>query len=527
MQITSYSIATPGSQCISWDEPVDVSVTVKMDSSQQASASASSVLLVNLIFNNVYDFDGTNVQGAPGSFIVYDDYDISIGKGESKKFTSSANHQWKAPNPESFKWFSSGNRKYGDIFLELTGDGGTQRAYPCALCVKVDDNNMTDHALEVVKDSVITFLLSRLDPTIDSYSYSDGHALNPLGHFGAYVQNRSVPHMQFSVTLDPLDPSLTAVHKLTLTSPDGAPKDYESPDGAFVLDVPTQSGTYSWSYAVTDSAGNSAAQCGSFDVLAYAPPRFDTMTVQRYTESVDDEGKPIYIATDDGNHVWITVDAAVAQVAGKNAWTLKRLRDDTGGEITLLSGADGETIRRINDRALDSEVYSSLSTIGVTLSLSDFFETVERYEVILKAGGYAHITKNGTAVGMRSTATPEQKKFEVAEDHEGFFYGGVQSFGLEDICTESQQALGIEYGTTGANAISVPGDSTVNQTFTFSRPFSSPPVVIASRIDSRVAWSYVMFVRGTADETTCTISLTNGNSSTSTMGANWIAIGPR
>jgi hypothetical protein len=42
-----------------------------------------------------------------------------------------------------------------------------------------------------------------------------------------------------------------------------------------------------------------------------------------------------------------------------------------------------------------------------------------------KAGGYAHLEKYGFAVGMRTTATPDNKKFEVAADYSTYFYGPV------------------------------------------------------------------------------------------------------
>lgn len=271
----------------------------------------------------------------------------------------------------------------------------------------------------------MSYALYRIDPMIVKSTVSDDHERDPFGHFGAYVQNRSIPRLAFEAELDPIDPTLTAVHALKLILPDESQQVLTSEDGIFRMDSFARTGSYSWTYTVTDSVGNSASESGSFDVLAYSPPRFDALSIHRYTQSVDDEGNPVYTATDDGDRIWFTIDASVASLNGLNAWKLVRLRDDTQNEIDLLAGEDGERVLCVDDHTLDTSIYSPTSTIGVTLILSDFFETLERYEVILKAGGYLHVTKAGTAVGMRSTATPQQKKFEVAEDCEARFYGAA------------------------------------------------------------------------------------------------------
>lgn len=272
----------------------------------------------------------------------------------------------------------------------------------------------------------------------NGFTYSDEYnRMSPREMFGAYVQNLSYPRLTFDVALDP---GVTAVHKLRVTQPNGTVLELENADGVFDLATPpqgnfmdgsyqpgvpiAQAGTYRWAYTVTDSAGHSASEAGSFDALPYQAPRFNALTVQRYSESVDDEGNPVYTASADGNHVWISIDAEVSPLGGKNAWQLTRSVDyERGG--TLLSGADGERILHVNDRSLDSDEYAPDATYPITFVLHDqFLSTSVRVE-ILKAGGYMHITPNGVAVGQRSSGTPRAKRFEVAEDYEAIFYGGI------------------------------------------------------------------------------------------------------
>lgn len=385
----------------------------------------------------------------------------------------------------------------------------------------VADDSASMRSYFATKDNACTFLLYRLDPVINSYAYTDDHLLNPLAHFGTYVQNRSIPRLKFDVTLDPLDPTLTADHVLKLIAPNQSERVFTSEDGIFVLESLEQAGIYRWTYTVSDSAGNSASESGSFDVLAYSPPRFSALSVHRYTQSVDDEGNPTYTATDDGDRIWFTINADVAPVAGQNAWSIKRLRDDIGETVTLLSGADGDHISQINDRELDTSIYNPSKTIGITLILSDFFETIEQYDIILKAGGYLHVTKNGVAVGMRSTATPETKRFEVAKDYESRFYNGIDYFGGEEAKAKTRRSMGIEICSGKISITPSKSNTPASKKVTFPISFSGTPVVMVTAATT-VPGTTVTGVGAsgiTADECTIYVSRTN----TTKTNLHWFA----
>ena len=436
--------------------------TVTIQGTAYSSTGAIRCMCLRMI--DIYGFNDTWEVGHTA---------CSISKSKAGSFTISF------VVPENVSFWRGNERGSEQVFFHFLGYtsflGDAAADYEGAKCSLLTHN--TDDESED-KWQTFTFLRYRLDPMIEGCAYTDGHALDPLGHFGSFVQNYSIPRMQFNTNLDPLAPGLTAAHVLSITAPGGEEEELKSVDGIFLPSPPVQPGAYSWSYTVTDSVGNSASESGSFEVLAYEPPRIDALSIQRYTKSVDDEGNPTYIPTDDGDRIWFTINAAVASVAGANAWTLNRIREDTSRQFTLLSGADGEQIVRVNDHTLDPDVYSPSDTVGITLILSDFFETVERYEVILKAGGYLHITKNGVAVGRRSSATPENKKFESAKDYNVYLYNGVQSFGDEEAKAKSRRSLGIEIGS-GLIAITPSKANTPTvKTLTFPTPFSGAPVVM-------------------------------------------------
>lgn len=274
--------------------------------------------------------------------------------------------------------------------------------------------------------NVATYIVERADPVILCTAFSDAHPLNPFDHFGAFIQGRSIPRLTATYALDAQDPDLTATHELALTLPDGSQQTFTPTDDVCTLPELSVPGRYDWTYKLTDTTGRSASKSGSITVLAYSPPTLDVLNIERYAAGVDDEGQPTYFPADDGESLWYTIDATVAAVAGKNAWQITRLRDDTSETRTLLTGADGTHIARINDRSLDSDVYSSLNNIGVHVLLSDFFETVERMITIPKAGGWLNVEKHGVAVGQRSNGTLEDKRFEVAPEYRSLFYGGIE-----------------------------------------------------------------------------------------------------
>ena len=373
-------------------ENVTISAKVTMGSSETTSGE------LNFAIGNVADADDTEHM-LMRAWIVKTYTGVKLAKGASKTYTFEFTAQ-------QMKAYAQGEATFS-MALDVSADysGGFRTA--------------------LVKN-VSTYIVERADPVILSAGFSDAHTLNPLDHFGAFIQGRSIPRLTATYALDAQDPDLTATHDLTLTLPDGSQQTFTPVDDVCTLPELSDTGQYDWTYTITDSAEHSAARSGSFTVLAYSPPTLDVLNIERYAAGVDDEGRPIYSPADDGESLWYTIDATVAAVAGKNGWQITRLRDDTSATRTLLSGADGTHIARINDRALDTDAYSPLNNIGVHVLLSDFFETVERMITIPKAGGWLNIEKHGVAVGQRSNGTLEDKRFEVAPDYRSLFYGGIE-----------------------------------------------------------------------------------------------------
>ena len=92
----------------------------------------------------------------------------------------------------------------------------------------------------------------------------------------------------------------------------------------------------------------------------------------------------------------------------------------------MTSGTDGAAFSYSQDTSVFTAEVSAADTWEFTVVVSDMLNTEQITTLVLKAGGYLDVEKTGVAVGMRSTATAANKKFEVAEDYSAFLYGGIE-----------------------------------------------------------------------------------------------------
>ena len=282
------------------------------------------------------------------------------------------------------------------------------------------------------------FLTSRLNPVISTPKLTDKNPKNLYGKFGAFIEQYSNVQFDFDVCLDPLDTTLTATWEFTVDHPESTylTAGTYSTNGVIgagsshvtVVEHYNDStywpGENKWKFTVTDSRGKTTTSSGTYTVLPYTAPAFNSVTIQRYTESVDDMGSPIYLASDDGKRIWFDLDFTVTSINGKNAWTLTRTIGEASSGLRLMYGQDGSNIRR-NGVRTDTAEYDAAQNISVTLTLTDSVTSVNNTETVPKAGAYFNLEKFGVAIGQRTTATEAEKKFEVAKGYESYFYGGI------------------------------------------------------------------------------------------------------
>lgn len=244
--------------------------------------------------------------------------------------------------------------------------------------------------------------------------------------------------MQYSI--DSKDEKLTGVHTLTLGA-SGSNKTIvkttnitNSGSGTLTYTLTNKElssllsyGTLTYSHSIVDSAGNrSATQTGSVTVYNYSDPTITTFHATRYKYIVD-EGDVI---ADDGNKLMLSLAGRVSSVNNRNSWDLilSYVPDIDGAistDIVLTSGTDGSSFSYSNSKDIIQEEISVGNSYTIWAYITDSVTQIIEEITVLKSGAYFNIEKTGVAVGMRTTGTSDDKKFEVAEDYKTHLYGDV------------------------------------------------------------------------------------------------------
>lgn len=271
-------------------------------------------------------------------------------------------------------------------------------------------------------------------PALTGFSFGDAYTAvspTPLSKFDDYVQGISKPVFTI-INGENLthDSRVGRVYRVIFEVFSGStvlysatfyPTYSEIESHVLTMGAIQQFGTITWRCSLRDNIGVTGISTGSFVVLPYVLPSISTINVERYKSVLNDEEQLDYVASDDGENVWITISADVAAVADKNAWTLKidYGRTDGGGDITTiipLTGTDGsiETIRKIEDRTLLTEDISAANDYTFLVTLTDYLGNTQQTRYVYKAGGIFAVEKFGVSVGMRPTSTLERPMFQSA-----------------------------------------------------------------------------------------------------------------
>lgn len=313
---------------------------------------------------------------------------------------------------------------YGDVG---TDGGGTQHDMYCT-----DPTAPTISTTPVITDEASTSALTILGNIVTMHSHPRVS--------GAWAYDSHYPDQLGHVTLA-LSGAMTGTYEKDVGSGVTA--------AAFDLPVPTQAGTVSWVYTVTDMFGNVATATGSFEVLSYAKPYITTCAFERYQEVQTDTGFE-HEASPSGEYIWLNLDANIAAVNSRNAWTAtltawrkerpeiaptagSAVYENTTGErrtvsTWALAGSDGQHIQlaRDEDNLSDEMVLSAAFDWCLRLTLTDALgnsvtllvdDDIRKDSAILDVGPY------GVSVGARSTALAADPQFECS--YPATFYGNV------------------------------------------------------------------------------------------------------
>lgn len=275
-------------------------------------------------------------------------------------------------------------------------------------------------------------------PTIPSSPvWTDEAAVSALTVLGNIVTVHSLPRVAGSWAYDSHYPDQLGHVTLTLT---GAmtgtyEKDTSSGVTSAVFDLPTPEnhGTVNWTYTVTDMFGNTATATGNTEIKLYYKPAIRTFYLERYDIEQTSTGSK-QVPADDGEYIWLSLLADIASVNELNAWnstmTYWKENDDESEAQNVpnwnLENTDGETIDiSNNDEYLASLTLAAQYGWKLRLTITDALGYSDSVvcDDIQKAGAVFDVEPNGVAVGMRSTATELEQKFECA--YPAQFFGNV------------------------------------------------------------------------------------------------------
>lgn len=371
-------------------------------------------------------------------------------------------------------------------------------------------------------------------PTISGVSFTDAESHDGLQLFGNYVQGLSLPVATASYQLDPEYPYLSATHTFQLFDSSGVliQQIAQEDNGIFNLNAISGYGTYSWTYTILDTAGNSVSTNGTFNVLPYTTPSITGLSIERYEVQIDDEGHYIYVASDDGVLVRFSLRYQIQSIANNNAWSLVlKYTPDSGNASTINvdSGTDGTIITRTDDRTiLGQTIIDSGTPWDFEFILTDTYSTVSASGSVSEAGAYFNVEATGVSVGMRSTSDENNKKFEVAEGYKSEFNDDVNVSGATALVGGVNNFGGsIQCGVT--STITVSASNYKDTEILFGKPFAYIPIVMACFYTNSTNGTFgrcsCAVVSGSVTTTGFVIRVFNGDSAVREPRVNWIAIG--
>lgn len=286
-----------------------------------------------------------------------------------------------------------------------------------------------------VEGQQLSALGYRLAPVVNAVTVND--TTEAFGYFGGAVEGKSNLSFDVDVTLDPLDDSLSIQSAIFVAGTNRRNIDSSKINGNVItLGALDFNGTFeNWTLVVNDSKGEVGSYAGgALTVFPYEPPKLitptDTDLAERYSTSLDDGGGEVVSLDDAGIYLWANFSATIAEINGKNAWTITRSYAERGyklgDEAVVMSSTDGGSFGAVQDQNIwpRSIEFAANKRYTVRLVLKDYFEEVVLQFDVDKAGGYFNIEKNGVAVGMRTTATEQEKKFESA--YPFYPYAGIK-----------------------------------------------------------------------------------------------------
>ena len=178
-----------------------------------------------------------------------------------------------------------------------------------------------------------------------------------------------------------------------------------------ITDVFEESGSHVYTATVTDSRGRSTVKTLRFNVTAVSPIRIYSFLVQRYSEVIGDDGRTTYVASSDGDHVWVSLLAS-HDIAGGNNPASAAITWGASNSVSLPWGTSA-SISYTNDRTVITAQIPANTSVLFTLTVSDGFSSATASSQVEIASAILHVSPNGVGIGMYTLGTQSNPQLDI------------------------------------------------------------------------------------------------------------------
>ena len=178
-----------------------------------------------------------------------------------------------------------------------------------------------------------------------------------------------------------------------------------------ITDVFAQSGNHIYTATVTDSRGRTTVKTVTLSVTAVSPITIYSFSVQRYSAVVGDDGQTDYVASSDGDHVWVSLLASHDPAGGNNP-AYATITWGTSNSVSLDWGLMA-SLSLANDRAIITAQIPANEAVLFTLSVNDEFSSATVASQVEIASAILHVSPNGVGIGMYTLGTQSNPQLDI------------------------------------------------------------------------------------------------------------------
>ena len=178
-----------------------------------------------------------------------------------------------------------------------------------------------------------------------------------------------------------------------------------------ITEVFEESGSHVYTATVTDSRGRSTVETLTISVISVSPITIHSFVIQRYSAVIDDDGQTNYVASSDGDHVWVSLLASHDPAGGNNP-AYATITWGTSNSVSLDWGLMA-SLSLANDRTIITAQIPANEAVLFTLSVNDEFSSATVASQVEIASALMHVSPNGVGIGMYTLGTPSNPQLDV------------------------------------------------------------------------------------------------------------------